>query len=186
MAHPVRHVRKCFTAGEEDSTTVGTGAYACVYVCVYMCTSIRYVCACSVCFSLCVCDIVLNSDRQWCQSSLNPCSFTALLPYIRLQIPLFHGSSPQQPEATSLRLQVKWSIDTGKCVDASPLLVHLPPSPPHPPHTLRSMVYIGSHSGQFLAIDWELGLVLWRMQLGDRIESSATLSACGGYTAVGQ
>ena len=75
-------------------------------------------------------------------------------------------------------------MDTGKCVDASPLLVHLPTSAYK--HTLHSVVYIGSHSGMFLAIDWELGLVLWRAQLGDRIESSATMSSCGRYVAVGQ
>lgn len=160
----------------------------CIRMCVCLCVHVHKhtvcVCMCSVCFSLCVCDIVLNSGKQWCQSTLNPCSFTAVLPCISLQTPLFQGSSPQQSKGTSLHLQVKWSVDTGKCVDASPLLVQLPPSPP--PHTLHSVVYIGSHSGQFLAIDWELGLVQWRVQLGDRIESSATMSACGGYIAVGQ
>ena len=109
--------------------------------------------------------------------------FSALL-CIRLQVPLFHKPFPQQSEGTPLHLQVRWSVDTGKCVDASPLLVHLPTSAYK--HTLHSVVYIGSHSGMFLAIDWELGLVLWRAQLGDRIESSATMSSCGRYVAVGQ
>ncbi|XP_030836045.1 beta-alanine-activating enzyme-like [Strongylocentrotus purpuratus] len=75
-----------------------------------------------------------------------------------------------------LCLKEHWKVDTGKCVDASPLVVCTSSS---------QTVYIGSHSHRFFAITMETGNVLWEAVLGDRVESSACLSACGKYVIVG-
>lgn len=71
-------------------------------------------------------------------------------------------------------------MDTGKCVDASPLLIQDDSRDP------SETVYIGSHSGRFFAICFRTGKVLWESQLTDRIESSACLSVCGQYVIVGE
>ena len=47
-------------------------------------------------------------------------------------------------------------------------------------------MYIGSHSHKFAAISMETGVALWESTLGDRIESSACLSACGNFIVVGK
>ena len=71
-------------------------------------------------------------------------------------------------------------MNTGKCVDASPLLVQDKSQDP------SEIVYIGSHSGRFFAICFQTGRVLWEVQLTDRIESSACLSVCGQFVIVGE
>ncbi|XP_071493008.1 beta-alanine-activating enzyme-like [Diadema antillarum] len=75
-----------------------------------------------------------------------------------------------------LYIAEKWRVDTGKCVDASPLIVKT---------STGTNVFIGSHSGRFLAIAMETGEVLWQNILTDRVESSACLSACGKFVIVG-
>ncbi|XP_072171423.1 beta-alanine-activating enzyme-like [Diadema setosum] len=75
-----------------------------------------------------------------------------------------------------LYIAEKWRVDTGKCVDASPLIVKT---------STGTNVFIGSHSGRFLAIAMETGEVLWQTILTDRVESSACLSACGKFVIVG-
>lgn len=77
-------------------------------------------------------------------------------------------------------LSVQWKVCTGKCVDASPLV-----SCRMKGLEQRVAVYIGSHSGDFLAIDFVMGSVLWKFKLGDRVESSACMTKCGLYVAVG-
>ncbi|XP_060044011.1 beta-alanine-activating enzyme isoform X3 [Erinaceus europaeus] len=78
-----------------------------------------------------------------------------------------------------IELRVRWRTDTGKCVDASPLVV------------LSAMdkssatVYIGSHSHRMMAVDLYSGTVKWEQILEDRIESSACISKCGNFIAVG-
>ncbi|XP_046692617.1 beta-alanine-activating enzyme isoform X1 [Silurus meridionalis] len=75
-----------------------------------------------------------------------------------------------------LCLQVCWSSDTGRCVDASPvLLVGLE----------RDMVFIGSHSHRLQALDLRNGEVVWERVLGDRLESSAAVTQCGTLVALG-
>ena len=49
-----------------------------------------------------------------------------------------------------------------------------------------TVVYIGSHSHQFLAVELETGHILWRTRLEDRVESSACCSVCGGCVVVGE
>ncbi|XP_044538162.1 beta-alanine-activating enzyme isoform X1 [Gracilinanus agilis] len=78
-----------------------------------------------------------------------------------------------------MKLCVKWKSDTGKCVDASPLIAVLPLK------QLSATVYIGSHSHRIQAIDLYSGKVKWEQILGDRIESSACLSHCGNFIIVG-
>ncbi|XP_066241659.1 beta-alanine-activating enzyme isoform X2 [Saccopteryx leptura] len=81
--------------------------------------------------------------------------------------------------AEAVGLHVRWRSDTGKCVDASPLVVI--PADDKPSAT----VYIGSHSHRMMAIDLYSGKVKWQQILGDRIESSACVSKCGNFIVVG-
>ncbi|XP_043076339.1 beta-alanine-activating enzyme isoform X2 [Puntigrus tetrazona] len=75
-----------------------------------------------------------------------------------------------------LSLRVLWSSDTGRCVDASPVLLVGPD---------RTTVFIGSHSHRLQALDLSNGEVIWERILGDRLESSAAISRCGSLVAVG-
>lgn len=87
--------------------------------------------------------------------------------------------SGRKPAEVSLALRQSWSSDTGRCVDASPvLLVH--------GRTGGATVFIGSHSHRFQALDLTSGSCLWERVLGDRIESSAAVSICGSLVVVGQ
>ncbi|XP_028636590.1 beta-alanine-activating enzyme [Grammomys surdaster] len=74
----------------------------------------------------------------------------------------------------------RWRSDTGKCVDASPLLVIA--AVEDKPSTT---VYIGSHSHTVKAVDLYSGETRWQQLLGDRIESSACVSKCGNFIVVG-
>ena len=81
--------------------------------------------------------------------------------------------------AESLTLIKKnWVFDTSKCVDASPLIVC---SGDH----FSCIVYIGSHSHFFYAINTDDGSVVWKIKLGDRVESSAAISKDGKTIIVG-
>ncbi|XP_058235150.1 beta-alanine-activating enzyme isoform X2 [Hemibagrus wyckioides] len=75
-----------------------------------------------------------------------------------------------------LGLQLRWSSDTGRCVDASPVLLVGPE---------RNTVFIGSHSHRLQALDLSSGEVVWERVLGDRLESSAAVSKCGTLVALG-
>ncbi|XP_051822133.1 beta-alanine-activating enzyme isoform X2 [Antechinus flavipes] len=78
-----------------------------------------------------------------------------------------------------IKFCVRWKSNTGKCVDASPLIAVLLLS------QSSATVYIGSHSHRIQAIDLYSGKVKWEQILGDRIESSACLSPCGNFIIVG-
>ncbi|RXN24286.1 acyl- synthetase family member 4 isoform X1 [Labeo rohita] len=84
------------------------------------------------------------------------------------------GEGPS--EFLPLSLRVLWSSDTGRCVDASPVLLVGPD---------RTTVFIGSHSHRLQALDLSNGEVIWERILGDRLESSAAVSKCGSLVAVG-
>ena len=88
----------------------------------------------------------------------------------------------------TMTLGIKWKVDTGKCVDASPLVVRHPllTPTPGPDNSTGYVVYIGSHSRLFIAINWVSGHTLWKVELPDRIESSAVISECGQYVTVGK
>ncbi|XP_014439379.1 beta-alanine-activating enzyme isoform X2 [Tupaia chinensis] len=79
-----------------------------------------------------------------------------------------------------MELRVRWKSDTGKCVDASPLVV-VPAA-----EKSSAMVYVGSHSHRMKAVDLYSGEVKWEQTLGDRIESSACVSKCGNFIVVGK
>ena len=52
--------------------------------------------------------------------------------------------------------------------------------------TGQRIVYIGSHSHRFVALNVVSGSVMWEVTLGDRIESSACLSCCARHVVVGK
>ncbi|CAN2388622.1 Acyl-CoA synthetase family member 4 [Pristimantis euphronides] len=94
------------------------------------------------------------------------------------------GTGTKRTKATAsseqvMTLQERWVSDTGKCVDASPLLVISPNK------DLAGTVYIGSHSHRLQALDLDTGAIVWERILGDRIESSAAVSKCGNFILVG-
>eukprot|EP00117_Sycon_ciliatum_P044246 scpid14572/ scgid3372/ Acyl-CoA synthetase family member 4; Aminoadipate-semialdehyde dehydrogenase; Protein NRPS998 len=72
-------------------------------------------------------------------------------------------------------LDIEWKLNLHKCVDASALVVLYP----------EPCVVISSHSGQVVCAAVETGYEKWRTCLPDRIEGSATLSACGCSVIVG-
>uniref|UniRef100_A0A8C1YGA1 Beta-alanine-activating enzyme n=1 Tax=Cyprinus carpio TaxID=7962 RepID=A0A8C1YGA1_CYPCA len=85
------------------------------------------------------------------------------------------GSWEDRSDVLLLGLRVLWSSDTGRCVDASPVLLVGPD---------RTTVFIGSHSHRLQALDLTSGEVIWERILGDRLESSAAISKCGSLVAV--
>ncbi|KAM3875855.1 beta-alanine-activating enzyme [Diretmus argenteus] len=85
-------------------------------------------------------------------------------------------------ETTALSLS--WSSDTGRCVDASPVLLVQGRSDQRP-DSAKATVFIGSHSHRMQALDLATGGLLWERVLGDRIESSAAVSPCGTLVIVG-
>ncbi|XP_076134328.1 beta-alanine-activating enzyme isoform X1 [Alosa pseudoharengus] len=85
------------------------------------------------------------------------------------------GTSVDTPR---LSLRVRWSSDTGRCVDASPVLMVESVSG-------AATVFIGSHSHRMQALDLGSGELRWERVLGDRLESSAAVSACGTLIVVG-
>ncbi|CAL9695735.1 unnamed protein product [Knipowitschia caucasica] len=84
---------------------------------------------------------------------------------------------PNQKSAPkNVSLKMHWSSDTGRCVDASPVIFV---------QKMRKTVFIGSHSHRMQALDLDSGNVIWERVLGDRIEASATVSQCGTLVIVG-
>ena len=106
--------------------------------------------------------------------------FITFISLIRSHIPVIKNETIDTCSNIKITFTSNWHVPTGKCVDASPLLVEHNSSIDG-----SSTVYIGSHSGIFLGIDSQSGDVKWSTQLTDRIESSACLSLCGKYVVVG-
>ena len=75
-------------------------------------------------------------------------------------------------------MKMLWLCDALKCVDASPLIIC------NGNHS-SSIVYIGSHSHLFYAINADSGDVIWKTKLGGRVESSATVSRDGKAIIIG-
>ncbi|TNN40020.1 Acyl-CoA synthetase family member 4 [Liparis tanakae] len=80
------------------------------------------------------------------------------------------------PGAEVLGLELSWSSDTGRCVDASPALLA---------SAGGATAFIGSHSHRIQALDLTAGRLLWERVLGGRIEASAAVSRCGRLVVVG-
>ncbi|XP_059196881.1 beta-alanine-activating enzyme isoform X2 [Centropristis striata] len=90
----------------------------------------------------------------------------------------------QKHRGDAVGLSLSWSSDTGRCVDASPVLLVRHRT------DLRSdegetTVFIGSHSHRIQALDLTTGSLLWERVLGDRIEASAAVSHCGSLVIIG-
>ncbi|CAJ1060005.1 beta-alanine-activating enzyme [Xyrichtys novacula] len=77
-----------------------------------------------------------------------------------------------------LDFSLSWSSDTGRCVDASPVLLVEEKKD-------NAVVFIGSHSHRIQALDVTTGSLHWERVLGDRIEAAATVSHCGNLVIIG-
>ncbi|XP_029952954.1 beta-alanine-activating enzyme isoform X2 [Salarias fasciatus] len=85
---------------------------------------------------------------------------------------------------SSMGLSLSWSSDTGKCVDASPVLL-VRGGTGQGTDAARATVFIGSHSHRVQALALSDGSLLWERVLGDRIEASAAVSHCGTLVILG-
>lgn len=85
----------------------------------------------------------------------------------------------------ALGLSLSWSSDTGRCVDASPVLL-VQDRTDQRSDVGKTSVFIGSHSHRIQALDLITGSLLWERVLGDRIEASAAVSHCGSLVVIGQ
>lgn len=83
------------------------------------------------------------------------------------------------------RLACAWTSCLGKCVDASPLLVEWRAASTAEGADVIALCYIGSHSGEFVALDVCSGARVWARTLPGRIESSAATDARGERVYVG-
>ena len=72
----------------------------------------------------------------------------------------------------------RWKFNTGKCVDATPL-IFLQNS-----HLSSALIFIGSHSSKFFCLDY-FGNLKWQFEAKDRIESSAIISKCQRFVIFG-
>ncbi|KAF1386130.1 hypothetical protein PFLUV_G00114970 [Perca fluviatilis] len=93
-------------------------------------------------------------------------------------------SSSKDPSGDVLGLSLSWSSDTGRCVDASPVLL-VQHRTDRSSDEGRRTVFIGSHSHRIQALDLTDGRLLWEQVLGDRIEASAAVSHCGSLVVIG-
>ena len=87
-----------------------------------------------------------------------------------------HPYMELRDEAT-LKVDVQWKFNLGKCIDASPLIVTGLGS--------KDVIIIGSHSRNIACLDAHSGELIWNANLPDRVESSAALTQCGRYVVVG-
>ncbi|KAF3691186.1 Acyl-CoA synthetase family member 4 [Channa argus] len=84
----------------------------------------------------------------------------------------------------SLGVSLSWSSDTGRCVDASPVLL-VREGTDQSSHMIITTVFIGSHSHRMQALHMDTGSLLWERVLGGRIEASAAVSHCGTMVVIG-
>ena len=86
------------------------------------------------------------------------------------------------------KVQLCWKVDLSKCIDATPLVVKTSVLTLHNVDITQStshVVFVGSHSGIFVAVDLESGDEIWRRKFPDRIEGSPAVSFCGKFVFVG-
>lgn len=79
-------------------------------------------------------------------------------------------------------VSLSWSSDTGRCVDASPVLLVREGAD----GKRQATAFVGSHSHRMQALDLDSGRLVWERVLGDRIEASAAVSRCGTLLVVGR
>ena len=121
-------------------------------------------------------DILLNGTFKDFQSCIDNSKNAK-----QVKIETFNGHLEPYPDISretlgtdkdSCVLSLAWSLDLGKCIDASPLVI-----PCDGEQT--SSVCIGSHSGAFVKADLQTGREHWRIHLPDRIESTAHFGQAG-------
>ncbi|XP_039701209.1 beta-alanine-activating enzyme isoform X2 [Pteropus medius] len=127
--------------------------------------------------SACSSDLISQTNIQNVKS-LNPSALIGKSKDLTCVAKVYEDGTPVIG-AEKMELHVRWRSDTGKCVDASPLVV-IPAI-----DKSSATVYIGSHSHKMMALDLYSGKVNWEQILGDRIESSACVSKCGNFIVVG-
>uniref|UniRef100_A0A8D0NSE9 Beta-alanine-activating enzyme n=2 Tax=Sus scrofa TaxID=9823 RepID=A0A8D0NSE9_PIG len=130
------------------------------------------------CPSACSSDLISQTNIQN-MKSLNPPALTGKSKDLSCVVAKVSEDKTPVTGAEDMELCVRWSSDTGKCVDASPLVV-IPAA-----DASLATVYIGSHSRKMVALNLYSGKVKWEQILGDRIESSACVSKCGNFIVVG-
>uniref|UniRef100_A0A3Q2HMH3 Beta-alanine-activating enzyme n=1 Tax=Equus caballus TaxID=9796 RepID=A0A3Q2HMH3_HORSE len=131
------------------------------------------------CPSACSSDLISQTNTQNVES-LNPPALSGKSKDPSCVAEFFSEEGTPVIEAEKMELCVRWMSDTGKCVDASPLVV-IPAV-----DKSSATVYIGSHSHRMMAVDLYSGKVKWEQILGDRVESSACVSKCGNFIVVGK
>uniref|UniRef100_A0A7N8Y5N9 Aminoadipate-semialdehyde dehydrogenase n=1 Tax=Mastacembelus armatus TaxID=205130 RepID=A0A7N8Y5N9_9TELE len=87
-------------------------------------------------------------------------------------------------ECRALDVSLSWFSDTGRCVDASPVLL-VERGTDQRLDVTKTIVFIGSHSHRLQALDLDTGSLVWERVLGDRIEASAAVSRCGTLVVIG-
>ena len=80
--------------------------------------------------------------------------------------------------SNNFHIREKWKYDTGKCIDASPLVVF--------DENHDGIVYVGSHSRQLFALRSMDGQEIWKTKVEDRIESSAAITKDGKFICFGE
>ncbi|XP_051026230.1 beta-alanine-activating enzyme [Acomys russatus] len=125
------------------------------------------------CPSVCPLDLIPQMNTQILRSIRPP------VPDERLEKPPVSQERSPGAGAERMVLRERWRSDTGKCVDASPLLVIAAVD------KSSTTMYVGSHSHRVQAVDLYSGKMRWEQLLGDRIESSACVSKCGNFIVVG-
>lgn len=93
--------------------------------------------------------------------------------------------SRKNREGDALGLSLSWSSDTGRCVDASPVLLVQYRTDQRSDQG-KTTAFIGSHSHRIQALDLISGSLLWERVLGGRIEASAAVLHCGSLVVIGQ
>ncbi|XP_069555329.1 beta-alanine-activating enzyme [Brachyistius frenatus] len=94
------------------------------------------------------------------------------------------GEKDSSRDVVDLGLSLSWSSDTGRCVDASPVLL-VQDRTNERSDVAKTTVIIGSHSHRIQALDLSTGSLLWERVLGGRIEASAAVSQCGTLVVIG-
>ncbi|CAH6887826.1 Aasdh [Phodopus roborovskii] len=123
--------------------------------------------------SVCPLDLIPQTSTQV------PKGLSLPAPDEKLKKPPVSQEGKPEVGVKAMVLRERWRSDTGKCVDASPLIVIAAVN------RSSTTVYIGSHSHRMKAVDLYSGKMRWEQLLGDRIESSACVSKCGNFIVVG-
>jgi acyl-CoA synthetase len=79
-------------------------------------------------------------------------------------------------------LAQEWSVRLSKCIDATPLVITWSGARTGNSVTL---VIVGSHGGDLVAVNAAMGQEAWKLQLGEHIEAAAVLDASTGLLFVG-